>query len=568
MGSLDFHRSFGVRALGTGLVLSLALATSGLEGAPPQSILRRRAAVAQSPLKSPMLSQASTSNAPPAIQSEQKSRIRQASAVATDEPTGVKERSQSATAPDAVDDSLPDERSLPIDLGSALRLAGVENLELIEARQRVEWAVAQQQFTAAQILPNINLGTNYDAHTGNLQQASGNILKVQRSALYVGAGANAVAAGTVPIPGVQWNLNVSESIYNYFAARKRSEQSQLASFAVENDVLLKVAVAYTELLQSRGRLSLAIITRNDAREVARLTANYAKTGDGRQSDADRAATELRRREEDLVAARAEVGQTSRRLAELLNLNVTTPLRPVESQVVPQAIVPNRIPLAELIAVAMLDRPELKARQAAIQAALLELDSAKMLPFSPQLMLGFSGGLFGGGSNLVASSTPPAIGLPPNQPRFGDFKGRTDIDAILFWSVRNLGLGNKALIDAARARACSADFEQQATLDQVRREVADAFVRTHIQFAQIEVRARGVRSGADALSQDFTRVQGREGKPIELLDSLRQLATERRDYLDAIADYNKAQFELYVALGRPPADLLARPVPQDLSTPPE
>jgi outer membrane protein TolC len=456
-----------------------------------------------------------------------------------------------------------EERAVPIDLGSALRLAGVENLEMIQARQRVEFAVAQQQLTAAQILPNLNLGTNYDSHTGNLQQASGRIINVERSALYIGAGANAVAAGTVSIPGLQWNLNVSESIYNYLAAQQRSEQSRYANQAVENEVLLKVAVAYTDLLEARAVLSLAVLTRNDAREVARLTANYAATGDGRQSDADRAATELRRREEDVLAAKAGAGNASRRLAELLNLNGTTPLKPIESQVVPQAIVPNRIPLSELVAIALVDRPELKARQAAIQAALLELSSAKMLPFSPQLMLGFSNGVFGGGSNLVASSTPPVVGLPANQPRFGDFKDRADIDAILYWSVRNLGFGNKALIDIARARAKSADFEQQETLDLVRREVAEAFVRTHIRFAEIEARGRGVQSGTEALAGDFIRVQGREGKPIELLDSLRHLATERRDYLGAIADYNRAQFEMYVSLGNPPADLLARPIPQDL-----
>jgi outer membrane protein TolC len=446
-------------------------------------------------------------------------------------------------------------------------LAGVENLELIQARQRVEIAVAIQQLAAAQYLPNINMGTNYDAHTGNLQQASGNILNLQRSALYVGAGAGAVAAGTVAIPGVQWNLNVSESIFNYLASRQRTEQSRFASQAVENEVLLKVAAAYTDLLQAYGAFSLAIITRNDAREVARLTANYVKVGEGRQADAERAATELRRREEDVIAARASVGQASRRLAELLNLNVIAPLRPVELQAVPQSIVPNRIPLAELVAIALLNRPELKAWQAAIQAALLELRSANILPFSPQVMVGLSGGLFGGGSNLVASSTPPAAGLPPNQPRFGDFKDRTDIDAIMYWSLRNLGLGNKALIDIAQARATIADFEEQATFDQIRFEVVAAYTHTRNSFAEIVNRVRGVRSGTPALAKDLIRVQGREGLPIELLDSLRHLATERGDYLAAIVNYNKAQFELYVALGKPPADVMARPVPQDMSEPP-
>src|SRR5262249_14461349 len=184
-------------------------------------------------------------------------------------------------------------------------------------------------------------------------------------------------------------------------------------------------------------------------------------------------------------------------------------------------------------------------------------SAKMLPFSPQVLLGFSGGVFGGGSNLVASPTPPVVGLPPNQPRFGDFKGRTDIDAIMYWSARNMGLGNKALIDVARARAGNADFEQQVTFDRVRHEVADAFVRTHVRFKEIETRARGVRSGMDGLAEDFTRVEGREARPIELLDSLRRLADERGEYLAAIADYNRAQFELYVALGRATGDVLPR-----------
>ena len=49
-------------------------------------------------------------------------------------------------------------------------------------------------------------------------------------------------------------------------------------------------------------------------------------------------------------------------------------------------------------------------------------------------------------------------------------------------------------------------------------------------------------------------------PIELLDSFRLMAGARIDYIDAIVDYNEAQFELYVALGQPPANALAHPVP--------
>ena len=39
-----------------------------------------------------------------------------------------------------------------------------------------------------------------------------------------------------------------------------------------------------------------------------------------------------------------------------------------------------------------------------------------------------------------------------------------------------------------------------------------------------------------------------------------LADARVDYLDAIVDYNRAQFAIYVGLGQPPANSLAHPVP--------
>jgi len=58
-------------------------------------------------------------------------------------------------------------------------------------------------------------------------------------------------------------------------------------------------------------------------------------------------------------------------------------------------------------------------------------------------------------------------------------------------------------------------------------------------------------------------QNQQGLPIEVLDSLRLLGRSRYAYLDAIADYNRAQFELYVAMGQPPAQYLARPVPANL-----
>ena len=95
---------------------------------------------------------------------------------------------------------------------------------------------------------------------------------------------------------------------------------------------------------------------------------------------------------------------------------------------------------------------------------------------------------------------------------------------------------------------------------MRREVADAYVRTHVRFAQIGRPRKRCAAGQRAFEEDFRRIQGGVGRPIELLESLRLLARARDAYLDAIVDYNEAQIDLFVALGQPPADMLARPVP--------
>jgi outer membrane protein TolC len=423
----------------------------------------------------------------------------------------------------------------------------------------VESAVAFQQLAAAQILPNLNLGTNYDNHSGVLQQHTGNILTVNRSAIYVGAGANTVGAGTVQIPGLQYNLNLTEAIFGYFVTRQNTRQARFDRAAVDNNVLRDVAIAYTNLLRAAGQRALAVLARNDAAEIARLTANYAKTGQGRQADADRAATELARREEDLLEAEAAEAVASHALGQLLNLDANLRLVPIQSQVVPQPVVPTQMPRAELLAVAALNRPELAARQAAIRAALLRLEGARVLPFSPTVLIGFSAGGFGGGSNISASQ-----GLP----RFGDFSDRTDLDVAMYWSLRNLGVGNKALIDAARSRLRTSQFEELDVLDTVREEVVTAYLDALSWLAQLTREAEAVRAGELALTEDLVRVRGREGLPIELLDSLRQVTDARRNYLNAITQFNQAELRLYVALGNPPADALARPVPESLLRPPE
>jgi outer membrane protein TolC len=237
----------------------------------------------------------------------------------------------------------------------------------------------------------------------------------------------------------------------------------------------------------------------------------------------------------------------------LNLDPSIRLHPTDAFVVPQPLVPDPIPVAELIALGLLHRPELAAQRAAIQAALMNLDGAKILPFSPTTLVGFSAGGFAGGSNLV-------------RPIFGGMSGREDLDAIMYWTIQNLGAGNIALIRMADAQLKVTQFRQIEILNQVRADVAEAYAKTHARYNQIATYEDAVRSGYLAYHEDLDRTlsmggdRPRDVLPIELLNSFDLLANARVEYIDAIVDYNRAQFAMYVALGQPPANSLARPVP--------
>jgi len=447
-----------------------------------------------------------------------------------------------------------------IDLASAQRLAGVQNPEILLAQERVEEAAALRQLAAAQFLPSLNVGTDTDIHTGPLQRSTGQIIEENRGSLYLGLGAAAVGAGTVNIPGLVWSGNVSDTIYTNLVARQRVQQQQFSSQAVRNEVLLRVADAYLELVRAKGRLAVGLKNRAEAAEIARMTANFDRTGYGSQADADRAATDLEQRDTDLLGAEGAMATASARLAQLLSLDPATRLDAADTYVVPAPIVPDPIPLPELLAIALTQRPELRERQAAIRAALLELDSAKVLPFSPNVILGYSAGSFGGGSNLVANGILQADGSVLQQNRFGNFGDRQDVDAIVFWSLRNLGVGNLALIRLADSNVRSERLRQVEVLDRVGAEVATAYAKARARFAQIATNERAAQDSEKAFQQDVVRARNNLGLPIEVLDSMRLLGRSRYAYLDAIIDYNRAQFELYVALGQPPADFLALPAP--------
>ncbi len=79
------------------------------------------------------------------------------------------------------------------------------------------------------------------------------------------------------------------------------------------------------------------------------------------------------------------------------------------------------------------------------------------------------------------------------------------------------------------------------------------------------RAHRLANAEAGYVEELRRVQGGEGLPIELIDNLNRLVHARVALIQVIATYDKAQFNLFVALGQPPT--LALPNAQSLMAQP-
>jgi outer membrane protein TolC len=423
----------------------------------------------------------------------------------------------------------------PVNLASALQLASGRNPQVNFANERIQEAFAQ--WSAAEILwlPSIRVGLNYNTREGRLQDVEGEVFDISRSAFFTGFGAGGVGAASPAFPGLAAQFRMNDALYMPRIAQSATAARQYAATAATNDVLLETALAYLELLNAAQLRAITAETLHNSRQLTELTADYARTGQGAQADADRAAAELAVRENELERAEEAAQVASARLAQMLSMDPTIAIEPLEPTVVPIELASRPAEVQELVATGLSHRPELAENQMLVSEAVHRLKREQHAPLLPSVLLGVSYGGFGGS---------------PGGDAFGNFGDRFDFDAVAFWEVRNLGFGEKAARAEAQSRVNQARWQQVRTMDLIAREVVEAHAQVQARRRQIANAETGVQAAADSYRRNMQRIRDGVGLPVEVLQSIQALDAARREYLRAVVTYNEAQFRLHRALGWP------------------
>lgn len=106
------------------------------------------------------------------------------------------------------------------------------------------------------------------------------------------------------------DLALVDALFEPLAAQQTVRAPSADHATTFNDTLLTVSLGWIELARPHARLAIAEEAVTNAAELASITADFARAGQGLQADADRAQAELSARQRDVLANASKSRQQS------------------------------------------------------------------------------------------------------------------------------------------------------------------------------------------------------------------------------------------------------------------
>jgi len=407
----------------------------------------------------------------------------------------------------------------PIDLPTALRLAGAQNLDVQIARERLAEAKAHHQSAVAQFFPWLAPGITYRQHNDKIQDVQGNILDVDKYSYAPGA---ALAV----------RLDIGDALYKTLAAKQIANAAGHAQEAQRQESVFAAALGYFDLAQAQNAVGVA-------NEAVRISSDYeaqlsraVEAGIAFKGDLLRARVQLERNHLAARQTREQQRVMAARLAQVLRLDTTVELIAQDSELVSLALIASNTALAVLVQQSLTTRAELKQSQSLTAAARETKQGVTYGPLIPSLGgLAFWGGL-GGGRDDVSDT----------------FGGQQDYVVGASWRIGPGGLFDFSRSRAAQSRLKLAELNSDKLRDDITRQVVEAFTRWQSLADQLETARRALTAAEEGLRLAQQRKEYAVGVVLETIQAEQDLTRTRLDFLRTVADFNKAQYSLQRAGG--------------------
>ena len=414
------------------------------------------------------------------------------------------------------------ETNQPIDLPTALRLAGAQNLDVQLARERLREAQAAHDTALYNFFPWLTPGVGYRRHDGRIQDVAGNVFDASKQNYTLGA-------------NVEARLELGEAWFKALAAKQLAQAADHGVEAQRQESVFNAALGYFDLVKARATGAVA-------QDAARIAGDYAdqlqrgvELGLIFKGDALRARGQAERNQLAVQQAREQQRVAAARLAQVLRLDPAVNLLPADNELLPLTLTDTNTALDSLVARALATRPELKQGDAFTAAAQKNRDAATVGPLIPSLgAQAFFGGLGGGRNN-----------------ESGNFGGNESMALTLGWRLGPGGIFDFAREKSATARLNAASLTADKVKDDIIRQVVEAHTRVHSLTSQLATLKRALATAEEAFRLTRERKERGFGVVLENIFAEQDLTRARTDYLGTVAEFNKAQYLLQRASGTAP-----------------
>lgn len=407
-----------------------------------------------------------------------------------------------------------------IDLPSALRLAGAQNLDVQIARERLQEARANRLSALEQFFPWLAPGVSYHRRDGVAQAVPSGVVSDAHFQSYS--------------PGVTLAAQVvlGDAIYNSLAAKQLLQASGHALESQRQEAVLSAALGYLDLTKAQAQAEVL-------RQAVRTSEDYQKqlhtaveTGIAFRGDELRVQSQTEHYQLSLRQALERQRVAAAELARRLHLDPRIELVPPPTELAALTLVDTNASRDKLVQQALSLRPELKENQAQVLAAQAAKDGVVYGPWIPTVGAQVYGGGFGGGPD-------------GGQDHFG---AEGDYSVGLSWRIGPGGLLDAGRIRAHNARLSTAQLQETKFKDLIIAQVVTGIARVESLEEQIQLASRNLATAAEALRLTRERKQYGVGIVLEDIQAQQDLTQARSDYLSALAEYNKAQYTLSRAAG--------------------
>jgi outer membrane protein TolC len=413
-----------------------------------------------------------------------------------------------------------DTNALPIDLPTALRLAGAQNLDVQIARENLHEAEANHSSAVEGFFPWISPGVVYHRRDGVAQASPSGLISDANYQSYA-PGVTAAA-----------QLDFGNAIYATLAARQLVKASDQALETQREDAVLAAAQSYFDLVKAKALVGMIGEAIQISQDYQRQLHEAVAAGIAFKGDELRVQTQTEHYKIALQQALAQRRSAAVKLAQTLHLDSTVDLIPLDNGLTSLSLSPTNAAMGALVAQALRDRPELKQSQALTAASREQKNGAVYGPLIPSLNAQVYGGGLGGGPDGTS----------------GTFDGMADYVVGLSWRVGPGGLFDSGRIKATKARMAATELAQSKLKDTITSQVVDALVAVNSTEAQIQLAEQNLNTASETLLLTQKRKQFGVGVVLEDIQAQQALTQARSDYITALAESNKARYTLRRAIG--------------------